>query len=173
MFKNIVVSVDGSRPSSRALAAAVDVAKRYEGRLTIVHAVMNDASLSALIEVAERHGFTDQITAELDAATSITPVPVPVTAAPLVAIPEDLLEKIGNLLLAESAAKARALGFETPETALLGEEAAHEVLAFAEANDVDLIVCGTRGLGDLKSFFLGSVSHKLLEDAKCPCLVVK
>jgi nucleotide-binding universal stress UspA family protein len=173
MFKTIVVSVDGSEPSSHALATAVDIAKRYGARLTIVHAVMDDAPLSSLIEVAESHGFMDQITAELDDATNIKPVPVPITAAPLVAIPEEMLEKIGNLLLEESASKARALGLEQVETALLGEDAAHEVLRFAEAKDVDLIVCGTRGLGGIKSFFLGSVSHKLLEEAKCPCLVVK
>ena len=47
------------------------------------------------------------------------------------------------------------------------------VLRYAEDKNVDLIVCGTRGLGGIKSFFLGSVSHKLLEDATCPCLVVK
>jgi len=173
MFKAIVVSVDGSEPSSHALTTAVDIAKRYGARLTIAHAVMDDAPLSSLIEVAESHGFMDQITAELDHATSIRPVPVPITAAPLVAVPEELLEKIGNLLLEETAAKARALGLEQVETALLGEDAAHEVLRFAETNDVDLIVCGTRGLGGIKSFFLGSVSHKLLEEAKCPCLVVK
>ena len=43
----------------------------------------------------------------------------------------------------------------------------------AKLNKADLIVCGTRGLGGIKSFFLGSVSHKLLEEAACPCLVVK
>ena len=69
--------------------------------------------------------------------------------------------------------KRGAVGLETVETALLGEDAAQEILHFAETNDVDLIVCGTRGLGGIKSFFLGSVSHKLLEEAKCPCLVVK
>ena len=85
MFKNVVVSIDGSEPSSRALAVAADMAQRYNARLTIVHAVMDDASLSSLIEVAESHGFKDQITAELDEITSIKPVPVPITAAPLVA----------------------------------------------------------------------------------------
>jgi len=173
MFKNVVVSIDGSEPSSHALAVAADMAQRYGARLTIVHAVMDDASLSSLIEVAESHGFMDQITAELDEITSIKLVPVPITAAPLVAIPEYMLEKIGQLLLKETASKARALGLETVETALLGEDAAQEILHFAETNDVDLIVCGTRGLGGIKSFFLGSVSHKLLEEAKCPCLVVK
>ena len=173
MFKNVVVSIDGSEPSSHALAVAADMAQRYGARLTIVHAVMDDAPLSSLIEVAEGHGFMDQITADLDEVTSIKPVLVPITAAPLVAIPEDMLEKIGQLLLKETGSKARALGLEAVEIALLGEDSAQEILHFAETNDVDLIVCGTRGLGGIKSFFLGSVSHKLLEEAKCPCLVVK
>jgi nucleotide-binding universal stress UspA family protein len=127
MFETIVVSVDGSEPSSHALSTAVDIAKRYGARLTILHAVMDDAPLSSLIEVAERNGFMDQITAELDEATSIKPVPVPITAAPLVAIPEELLGKIGSLLLEKSVSQARALGLEEVETALLGEDAAHEV----------------------------------------------
>lgn len=173
MFQKIVVSIDGSEPSSRALAAAVDLAKRYEAQLSIVHALMDDASLSSLMEVAERHDFSAAITADLDAVTRIKPVPVPITAAPLVAVPEELLEKIGTLLLEESASKARALGLEEAETALLGEDAAHEVLRFAQDRKADLIVCGTRGLGGIKSFFLGSVSQKLLEEAPCPCLVVK
>ena len=139
----------------------------------VYDAVMDNAPLSSLIEVAEHHGFMDEITPELDEATSIQPVPVPITAAPLVAVPEELLEKIGTLLLEESASKARALGLEQVETALLGEDAAHEVLRYAEDKNADLIVCGSRGLGGIKSFFLGSVSHKLLEDAACPCLVVK
>ena len=43
MFRTIVVSVDGSEPSSHALATAVDIAKRYGAHLTIVHAVLDDA----------------------------------------------------------------------------------------------------------------------------------
>ena len=173
MFKNIAVSIDGSELSSQALAVGADVAKQYGARLTILHAVLDDAPISTLTQVAESHGFIDQIIADLDEATSVKRIPLPITASSLVTVPEDLLERIGKLLLERSASKARDLGVETVETALLGEDAAWEVLQFAEANDVDLIVCGTRGLGEIKSFFLGSVSHKLLEEAKCPCLVVK
>jgi nucleotide-binding universal stress UspA family protein len=170
MFENILVSIDGWEPSSHALAVAVNVAKQYGARLKIVHAVMLDVSLDALMEVAERHGFLNQIKEDIDEATNVGSIPVSVTAVPL---PEELLEKVGKLLLEETASKARAQGVETVETALLGKDAAHEVLHFAETNDINLIVCGTRGLGGIKSFFLGSVSHKLLEEAKCPCLVVK
>ncbi len=172
MFKNIVASIDGSEPSSNALNFAVNIAKQYGARLTIVHAVMHDVSPSALREVAESHGFLDQIAADLDEATRVMPMPIP-TAAPLIAIPEEVLENIGKLLLEETARKARALGLERAETALLGEDVAPEILHFVETNDVDLIVCGTRGLGKIERLFLGSVTHKLLEEAKCPCLMVK
>jgi nucleotide-binding universal stress UspA family protein len=173
MFKKIVVSIDGSDPSGRALDVAIDVAKQYGARLSIVHSVLAEASLAALSEVAERHGFKDQIAEEVDTAAGVTPVPIPITAAPLVVVPETLLEKIGTLLLEASATKAASRGLEGVETALLGEDTAHEVQQFAADNEVDLIVCGTRGLGEIKSFFLGSVSHKLLEHATCPCLLVK
>jgi len=173
MFKNIVVTIDGSEPSSHALAVGVDVAKQYGARLTIVHAIMSDTSLAELKEVARSHGFSDQIAVELDEATSVRPIPDLRTAASLAVIPEEMLEKIGKLLVDEIASKARALGLEEVETAVLGEDAAWEILNYAETNDVDLIVSGTRGLGGIKSLFLGSVSHKLLKEAKCPCLLVK
>ena len=38
---------------------------------------------------------------------------------------------------------------------------------------IDLVVIGSRGYGDIKSLFLGSVSHKVVESCACPCLVVK
>ncbi len=173
MFKQIAVAIDGSEASSRALAVAVDVAKHYEAHLTIVHAVMAEASFATLMEVAERHGFKDLIAEDVDAAVNVTAIPMPVTAAPFVVVPEALLDRFGGLLLEASAAEARSLGLGEVKTALLGDDTSHEVHAFAQANDIDLIVCGTRGLGEIKSFFLGSVSHKLLEEAGCPCLVVK
>ena len=70
MFKNILVSIDGWEPSSHALDVAVDVAKQYGARLKIVHAVMLDVSLDALMEVAERHGFLNQIKEDIDEATA-------------------------------------------------------------------------------------------------------
>ena len=47
------------------------------------------------------------------------------------------------------------------------------VLDFAETNDIDLIVMGSRGLGVVKGVLLGSVSQYVVEQSKCPVLVVK
>jgi nucleotide-binding universal stress UspA family protein len=46
-----------------------------------------------------------------------------------------------------------------------------EVLAAATA-EVDLMVCGSRGHGPLGEVVLGSTSHALLEQARCPLLIV-
>ena len=43
----------------------------------------------------------------------------------------------------------------------------------AESNNIDLIVMGSRGLGVVKGVLLGSVSQYVVEQAKCPVLVVK
>ncbi len=47
------------------------------------------------------------------------------------------------------------------------------ILDFAEDNDADLIVMGSRGLGVVKGVLLGSVSQYIIEQSQCPVLVVK
>lgn len=43
----------------------------------------------------------------------------------------------------------------------------------AEQEHADLIVMGTRGMSTVSELFLGSVSHKVIQHAKCPVLTVK
>ena len=50
---------------------------------------------------------------------------------------------------------------------------AGEILAAAAGFDADLIVVGARGLGGMKRLLLGSVSERVLRDARCPVLIVK
>lgn len=56
---------------------------------------------------------------------------------------------------------------------LLHGRPADEIIRYAEESGTDLLVIGSRGLGALREFALGSVSHKVLTHAKCPVLVVK
>ena len=46
-----------------------------------------------------------------------------------------------------------------------------EALA-AASQDLDLLVCGSRGSGPIRSIFLGSTSHSLVRKAACPVLIV-
>ena len=174
MFKNMLVPVDGSTPSSNALDAAIDLARTYGAQLSIVHASYRVASFEALREVADRFGFLDDVAEDLSNPEVIAPVATPGAGIAVVVVPDAMLEKFGSLLLDKAAIRARAAGLETVVTGLLQEEdPAAEILRYADRNAIDLIVTGSRGLGGLKGLFLGSVSHKLIEDAKCPCLVVK
>lgn len=59
------------------------------------------------------------------------------------------------------------------EIVLLHGRPADEIIRYAEESGTDLLVIGSRGLGALREFALGSVSHKVLTHAKCPVLVVK
>ena len=59
------------------------------------------------------------------------------------------------------------------ELTLLHGRPADEVIRYAEKNNADLVVVGSRGLNALQEFAIGSVSHKIIKHVKCPTLVVK
>jgi len=50
---------------------------------------------------------------------------------------------------------------------------ADEIVATAAAHDTDLVVVGARGHGGMARLLLGSVSEKVLRDARGPVLIVK
>ncbi|MCR8634581.1 MULTISPECIES: universal stress protein [Paenibacillus] len=47
------------------------------------------------------------------------------------------------------------------------------ILNYAYDISADLVIVGNRGLSDVKEFFLGSVSHNLVQHSKIPVLVIK
>ena len=59
------------------------------------------------------------------------------------------------------------------ETAVVYGEPAEELIRFAQKEEVDVIVIGSTGKGFLKRKLLGSVSHKVVKDARCSVYVVR
>ncbi|MGY0693722.1 universal stress protein [Virgibacillus sp. FSP13] len=56
---------------------------------------------------------------------------------------------------------------------LLHGEPGPAIVEFANENDSDCVVIGSRGLNNLQTFILGSVSHKVAKRVDCPVLIVK
>lgn len=48
-----------------------------------------------------------------------------------------------------------------------------EIIKFANTQNVDLVVIGSRGLNSLQEMVLGSVSHKVMKRVQCPAMIVK
>lgn len=67
---------------------------------------------------------------------------------------------------------AESAGVEV-EFATLEGNPAEKILSFAEEQDIDMIVMGSLGKTDIERFLLGSVSEKVVRNAKVPVLVVR
>lgn len=61
----------------------------------------------------------------------------------------------------------------TATTKLLIGDPAHMIVACADSIDADLIVVGSRGHGAISGALLGSVSRKVLHEARRPVLIVR
>jgi nucleotide-binding universal stress UspA family protein len=59
------------------------------------------------------------------------------------------------------------------KTTVLEGDPASQLIQYAKKERVDLIICGTRGLGGFESLLLGSVAHKLVTHSPVPVLVIK
>jgi nucleotide-binding universal stress UspA family protein len=56
---------------------------------------------------------------------------------------------------------------------ILHGEPGPTIVEFANSNDYDCVVLGSRGLNQVQSLVLGSVSHKVVKRVHAPVLIVK
>lgn len=88
---------------------------------------------------------------------------------------EELVSKLigeGRELLKTVVANLEVEGIKVDEDLASGP-AAEAIINAAQHRKCDLIVMGTRGLGNLEGMLVGSVSHKVLHHAHCPVLLVR
>ncbi len=175
MFKTIVVAYDGTTHARTALDIAAKLAVENQSRLILVHAVMTGMTSSKIVELAEQAGIMEEIKDDLDNffAVSMEATADEEAAVLMEVIPDTFLEKVGALLLRTAEDRVRERGAQNVSRVLCPGDAAKAVLDVAAREKADLIIVGSRGLGELKSLVLGSVSHKVVQNAACPCLIVK
>ncbi|MGM0845694.1 MAG: universal stress protein [Bacillota bacterium] len=59
------------------------------------------------------------------------------------------------------------------ELHFLHGEPGPSIIDFANEQQQDCVILGSRGLNNLQTMILGSVSHKVAKHVKCPVLIVK
>ncbi|MFD0697957.1 universal stress protein [Paenibacillus sp. GCM10027628] len=77
---------------------------------------------------------------------------------------EEVVQKVKRSLSHLANPHSVTLAHGTPQT---------EIVKFAEEQDCDLIVMGSRGMSGMKELLLGSVSHYVVQHAHIPVLIEK
>ena len=145
MFKKILVPVDGSEGSWRALDTAVELGKKFGGELHVIN-VIQPYNNAALLAVPLDHATVSQGNSEL--------------------------EKIGDKVLEMAQERLRTYEGETKFSLEVGHPS-ERIIAMAKKTGADAIVIGSRGLSGIAEFFLGSVSSQVAQYANVPVLIVK
>ena len=176
MIKTIIVPTDGSDHATKAVDLAADLGEKYSARIVIVHVLLSDASPYQLKALIAGMDISQDVKDELDRleelplqsaefAGAYAPVTIPV--------PLEVLQPIGQAIAERARAMAVAKGVTDVDVQIVGGRAADSILAAAEHEKADMIVMGSRGMGDLKGLFVGSISHKVSNQATCTCITVK
>jgi len=151
-IKKILVALDGSEPASKALDFALELAEKYFAEILLLSVV--------------------------------PPVTVPMVASPatgVLTIPpiamgtyQKELKDNHEKMLAEALKRAKKVKpILKVSTKIVEGRPSDKIVETAKEEDFDIIVMGSRGLGGVKEFFLGSVSDRVADEAPCPVLIVK
>jgi nucleotide-binding universal stress UspA family protein len=143
MFTNILVPFDLSNQSIRAFKTALDIAKKYNSKVTILTCLEGDAW---------HHKFYD-----LRADNEIIAQQKKVTLSHIAKL--EILAKKANITPKSQILKSTS--------------AVRDIITFAKSRKIDLIVMGSHGRTGLDKLILGSVANGVSQKARCPVLIVK
>jgi nucleotide-binding universal stress UspA family protein len=155
MFEKVLVALDGSEHSERALETAIQIAKKFRAKMTLLH--VYSVTVPAIIAPEP---------------TTLTPAGVPVVTSAEVAKMVEAARMVGNRVLIDGEQKAKSANVKV-ETVLREGNTVQEIVALAKEGEFDLIVMGARGISRIRELLMGSVSEGVIKNAHCPVLVVK
>jgi len=148
LIKKILVAIDGSNLAYESLDYALDLARKYSAEVMVLTVIQMPS---------------DSVLEQGTAFTSISSQSY-----------REKLENYHKEILSEAAKKAKKSSPQIHFTTKLVEgRPADKIVETAKLESCNLIVMGSRGLGGIKEFFLGSVSDRVADEAPCPVLIIK
>ncbi len=169
MFKNILVATDGSDHANKAVDLAADMAAKNSAGLTVLSVIKSGALTEDARRLAREKGVDMNPVLDIPDITGIVPEGGPI----LPNVKDTLATSRIQAELAEAIMEEAKDRAATTRGLTETGHAAEAILRVAEAERVDLIVMGSRGLGTLKSLLVGSVSQTVSHLANCTCITVK
>ena len=142
-YNKILVPTDFSESARFALPFAIDLAERYNASIHLIHVV-------------------EPIVAPVDFAWGTYSYPD--IEKQLSGYVEESLSKIVAEQIPDNI---------TTELSNLHGKPWREIIAFAKAEGMDLIVMATHGLSGLSHAIYGSTAEKVVRKAHCPVLIVR
>ena len=137
-MKKILVALDGSKSSTRALRKAIELAKQTNSSIT---------GITIIQAFPTEVGMIRKIIGKA-------------------------LTKHHKNFLASAKRMCAKNDVKFVDVIEFGEEGS-TIVSFAQKNNFELIVIGSRGIGKIGEIFLGSTSSHVVHASKIPVLVIK
>jgi nucleotide-binding universal stress UspA family protein len=148
MFTHILIPTDGSELSSQACSRAIDLAKAFKAKITVVLASPTYRQLTS-------EGFLiPELTTNKRAW-------------------EKSVTTRARKVLDTAAAEAKRAGINCETAHVFRDEPHQAIIDTAKKSGCDLIVMGSHGYGGLKQLVLGSETTRVLSHSKIPVLVYR
>jgi len=146
MVKNILVALDGSEHSKKAVEFAINSAKMWGAALYLIH---------VWEEKNPPQGFLEYVKEQK--------------------IPVNYFDEVcaRDNFVGDAEAKAKETGIQRVEVICAHGDPAEEILRAASQVTADLIVMGNRGLGRFSRATMGSVYTKVCNHSNSTCVIVR
>ena len=150
-FKKILVTVDGSSQSTRAVDYAIEIAQKY------------DSELIALYVLFSKIGFAFY-------TETVTGLVTPSSIDELIDQAKKEAEKWFDDIREKCYSTKLQVKTEAVITAISIIEA---IISYSEKEKIDLIIAGSRGRSAFKKLILGSTASGIMTYAHCPVMIIK
>lgn len=148
-FSNILVCVDNSKQSQKALSRAISVAEKFDSKLSILMVV--GESLVNFWDDTELKVGVENLQIHLKKESTIY----------------QQAEKILNDLAKRVPSQINCV------TEILTGDPAKVIVNYSKKKKPDVIIIGSRGLGGFSKLLLGSVSNKVVDHVSSSVLVIR
>lgn len=142
MYSKILVPIDGSENSFRALKHGLFLSSVSGAKLTVLYILDKP------------------------------PVPF-IQSQEIIDSVDETLEKEAKDVFTKVDSEARNYDIKYEKVSLKSRQVASLINEYADQNNIDVIVIGSRGYGQVKAALLGSISENILHHTKKPLLIIK